>query len=156
MTDEQAFLPAGWPRRLALAAAAAAVGNGMIGWIPWPPAVRAGFERSMAPAAEHWQTFLLLTLVIAPALEELVFRRGIYGALRRRIGFWPAAAAASLAFGVYHGNWIQGIYGFCMGMLLAWGYEDSSCAKYRMAVLMHSTANLAALAVSAMLSEVHV
>lgn len=29
----------------------------------------------------------------------------------------------ALAFGLYHGNWIQGIYGFVFGLLLAWGYE---------------------------------
>ena len=59
---------------------------------------------------------------------------------------------AAAAFGLYHGNWIQGIYGFVFGLLLAWGYESSSFGKYRMVVLMHGAANGAAVLCSMVFS----
>ena len=82
-----------------------------------------------------------------PLAEEAVFRSGIYGFLRPRLGTRASAFCSALAFGLYHGNWIQGIYGFMMGILLAWGYERSRYRKYAVVVLMHGAANLAALAV---------
>ena len=68
-----------------------------------------------------------------------------------------AAMAAAVAGNilvqyVYHGNWIQGIYGFVFGLLLAWGYESSSFGKYRMVVLMHGAANGAAVLCSMVFS----
>lgn len=146
MTTSERLLPEGWPFRIAAAGAAAVAGNLLAAWFPWPEGMRESFESAMA-AAERPEYFLILTLAAAPLAEELVFRRGIYGWLRRRSGFGTAALVSSLAFGLYHGNWIQGIYGFLMGLVLAWGYEDSAWGKYRMAVLMHLAANLTALAV---------
>ena len=78
--------------------------------------------------------------------------RGIYAVFRRWLGVTPAAFLSALAFGLYHGNWIQGIYGFVFGLLLAWGYESSSFGKYRMVVLMHGAANGAAVLCSMVFS----
>lgn len=55
----------------------------------------------------------------------------------------PAAVAAILAsgvlFGIYHGNLVQGIYGCCMGILMAYLYERSH--TFRIPVLFHGAAN---------------
>ncbi len=59
-----------------------------------------------------------MTLLIAPLVEEGIFRRGIYAVFRRWLGVTPAAFLSALAFGLYHGNWIQGIYGFVLGCFL--------------------------------------
>ena len=100
----------------------------------------------MIPAIYRRAELLWMTLVRAPILEEGAFRLVLYGWLRRFMAFLPAAVISSLAFGIYHGNWIQGTYAFLLGMVLAWGYEGSEYRKYPMAVLMHGAANLAALA----------
>ncbi len=55
--------------------------------------------------------YLALTLLIAPLWKKGYSGR-IYAVFRRWLGVTPAAFLSALAFGLYHGNWIQGIYGF--------------------------------------------
>ena len=76
------------------------------------------------------------------------------GAVRDPVaGFYEGVLwGCSRDTGGYHGNWIQGIYGFVFGLLLAWGYESSSFGKYRMVVLMHGAANGAAVLCSMVFS----
>lgn len=149
MKDKKRLLPQGWQYRVLAAAAAAIAGNYLMAVIPWPGHVLSSYEEAMRPASAREGVFLLETLVLAPLLEEGVFRLALYGWLRRFMAFLPAALISSLAFGMYHGNWIQGAYAFCLGMVLAWGYESSRGRGYPMAALMHGAANLAALAVFA-------
>ena len=95
---------------------------------------------------ERGSSFFILTLILGPLFEEGVFRLGIFGRLWSRLGFWPAALLSALAFGIYHGNWIQGIYAFFMGLIFAWGYAAGRPGSYRTAVFMHMAANASALA----------
>lgn len=139
-------LPPGWQKRVLAAAAAALAGNLLVNVIPWPGSLLSSYEEAMIPAIYRRAELLWMTLVLAPILEEGAFRLVLYGWLRRFMAFLPAAVISSLAFGIYHGNWIQGTYAFLLGMVLAWGYEGSEYRKYPMAVLMHGAANLAALA----------
>ncbi|WP_138309326.1 MULTISPECIES: CPBP family intramembrane glutamic endopeptidase [unclassified Clostridium] len=147
MRDEKQLLPAGWQKRVLAAAAAALAGNLLVKVIPWPGSLLSSYEEAMSPAVSQGAGFLWMTLVLAPVLEEGAFRLVLYGWLRRFMAFLPSAVISSLAFGIYHGNWIQGTYAFLLGMVLAWGYESSEYRRYPMAVLMHGAANLAALAV---------
>ena len=142
------FLPGDWPLRLMLAAGTALAANWLLGKIPWPSVWLAGFEQAMegtGGAGSKPLDFLILTLFLAPIAEEAVFRLGIYTWLGRRLPSAAAAILSALAFGLYHGNWIQGIYGFFMGLVLAWGYESGGNRSFPMAVLMHGAANLAVL-----------
>lgn len=96
---------------------------------------------------------LLLYTVVSPLAEEIVFRGVVYNRMRRYFqdatgtgaaqGADPAAVAAILAsgvlFGIYHGNLVQGIYGCCMGILMAYLYERSHA--FRIPVLFHGAAN---------------
>ena len=142
MRDGKQVLPPGWQKRVLAAAAAALAGNLLVNVIPWPGSLLSSYEEAMRPAISRGAELLWMTLVLAPILEEGAFRL----VLRRFMAFLPAAVISSLAFGIYHGNWIQGTYAFLLGMVLAWGYEGSEYRKYPMAVLMHGAANLAALA----------
>ncbi len=152
--DKKKWMPEGWGWKMFTAVAMAVAGNILVQYvIPWPEFMRASYEgASEELAAYPVEIYLLLTVFIAPLVEEGIFRRGIYGALRRRLGVIPAAFLSAFAFGLYHGNWIQGIYGFGFGLLLAWGYESSSFGKYRMAVMMHGAANGAAVLLNVVLS----
>lgn len=66
---------------------------------------------------------LLFTVLFIPIAEELIFRGQIFAAFRKITPFWPAAFLSSLIFGIYHGNIIQGIYTFCLGLIMAWLLE---------------------------------
>lgn len=46
--------------------------------------------------------FLFIPAIFAPILEELVFRKIIFGSLYKRMNFFWAAILSSLAFGVVH------------------------------------------------------
>lgn len=147
MKDGKGLLPEGWLRRVLAAVAAAVAGNLVVAVIPWPGYMLSQYESAMSPALQQGSRFLWITLVLAPVLEEGFFRFILYGWMRRFMEVLPAAAVSSLAFGLYHGNWIQGIYAFFLGMVLAWGYETSGYRRYPMVVLMHGAANLAALTI---------
>ncbi len=144
--DKKKWMPKGWGRKVFTAVVMAVAGNILMQYVvPWPDFMRASYEGAAEELAAYpLGVYLALTVFIAPLAEEGIFRRGIYGALRKWLGAIPAALLSALAFGLYHGNWIQGIYGFVFGLLLAWGYESSSFGKYRMVVVMHGAANVAA------------
>lgn len=81
--------------------------------------------------------------VFAPLTEELVFRG--FGFLRMRgiCTFAQAAIFSALCFGLFHGNIVQGVYGFCLGFILALVFEvyHGMWAP----VLLHMTANITSL-----------
>ncbi len=61
--------------------------------------------------------------LIAPAAEELLFRGIIYTTFRRYTPIFIAVIISGVVFGIYHGNIVQGIYGFIFGCLTALAYE---------------------------------
>lgn len=87
---------------------------------------------------------LVLYTVVSPLAEEVVFRGVIYNRLRRcftGMGNTAAVVLSGLLFGVYHGNLVQGIYGGCMGILMAYLYEKTHA--FCIPVLFHASANCA-------------
>ncbi len=78
--------------------------------------------------------------IFVPFVEEVIFRGLVYGKLRRRFSWWAAAAVSAGFFAFYHGNVIQIVYAFPMGLLLAWAYERWGCLLAP--VLIHVGANL--------------
>lgn len=77
--------------------------------------------------------------ILSPVIEEMIFRGLVYNRMKRYFPVRLSIAVSALLFGVYHQNAVQGIYGFIMGLLIAWAYEyfDSFTAP----VLVHVTAN---------------
>ena len=78
--------------------------------------------------------------LISPITEEIVFRGLVFNRMRR---YYPTIAAiimSGVLFGVYHGNLVQGVYGGCMGILLAYTYERLN--SFLIPCLFHATANL--------------
>ncbi|MBT9779934.1 CPBP family intramembrane metalloprotease [Clostridium sp. MCC353] len=131
-----------------LSAAASCIAfNYLISRSPLPalfPAYEAQFEDALT-SPPLWEQ-ILCTVIAIPAAEELCFRGHIYAPLRDKTGFWVSALFSSAIFGLYHGNMVQGVYSFCLGLLMAWIYERfrSIWASY----LFHLTANLTAVMVS--------
>ena len=66
---------------------------------------------------------ILSMAVVAPALEEFLFRGAIQGSLMRLFKSpWVGIIAASLLFGIIHINPIQVFYASCLGMGFGWLY----------------------------------
>lgn len=84
-----------------------------------------GYESSSAAIyGEPLWIQVTAVVVAAPLLEELLMRGIVY----RRMKFWIgnrglAVAGSSLLFAVFHGNLVQGIYAFFLGILFAWLLE---------------------------------
>ena len=74
---------------------------------------------SMGIASDTTLWVVLYSVVFAPVCEELVFR-GVTLRLFERVfpAFWPANLLQALLFGLFHGNWVQGIYAFVLGTIL--------------------------------------
>lgn len=63
------------------------------------------------------------TVIVAPVLEEIVFRGLIYTRLKQGMAAIAAAVIASLLFALAHGTIIWGIYTFLLSMILIWTFE---------------------------------
>lgn len=83
---------------------------------------------------------IMAGVISAPFLEEVLMRGIIYGRLREMIERTQGAMVGSaLIFGLFHGNVVQGVYAFVMGLFFAQVYE-----KYHSlfpAVFAHMIAN---------------
>lgn len=89
---------------------------------------------------------LLVITVLAPLVEEMIFRGLAYERLRRPLPMWAAVPLSALFFGVSHGNLSQGIYAALLGVCLAVVYEKDGGLLGSW--IFHLGANLAALALS--------
>ena len=61
--------------------------------------------------------------IAAPIAEEVIFRGLIFKRMRERYNRWPSIIISSVIFGLIHGNLIQFIYAFILGVLMAYTYE---------------------------------
>lgn len=86
-----------------------------------------------------WQGLLLFG-VVSPLAEEIVFRGVMYNRLKKYFPVWIAILTSAVLFGGYHGNLVQGIYGFLLGTVIAWLYEVAG--KFRIPVMFHAFANI--------------
>lgn len=84
---------------------------------------------------------LFLYGILSPFVEEIVFRGVIYNRMKRCFTIKQAVILSALLFGVYHGNLVQGLYGFLIGSLIAYTYEKFN--GFFFAILFHAAANLA-------------
>ncbi|WP_139906151.1 CPBP family intramembrane glutamic endopeptidase [Clostridium thermarum] len=65
---------------------------------------------------------ILLTGILIPIFEEIFFRGIILNELRNRINTAASIIISSLIFALFHGNILQEIYTFIMGVLLSLVY----------------------------------
>lgn len=83
---------------------------------------------------------IILYGIVSPLAEEVVFRGLLYNRMRKYYPVWLAIFVSGFLFGVYHGNLIQGIYGSCLGILMAYLYERTG--RFFIPLLFHATANI--------------
>lgn len=82
---------------------------------------------------------LILFGLISPIAEEIVFRGLIFNRIRHFCPTVMAILVSGVLFGAFHGNPVQGIYGGCMGILIAYAYERMH--SFIIPCLFHVTAN---------------
>ncbi len=83
---------------------------------------------------------IILYGIVSPIAEEIVFRGIVYNRMHRQYGKWIAIIGSALLFGVYHGNAVQALYGFILGVLIAVLYEKYG--SFAVPVILHSAANV--------------
>lgn len=81
---------------------------------------------------------ILFTVILAPVLEELIFRKVLVDRLRP-FGEEMAMVLSGLLFGAFHGNFYQFFYASAIGMLLAYVYMRSG--KLRCNIGLHMLIN---------------
>lgn len=67
--------------------------------------------------------FIIFGVILAPVMEELIFRGGIYRVVKRDCSFITASIISSLLFGIAHANPVWSTYAFVLGMVLCAVYE---------------------------------
>ena len=72
----------------------------------------------LAPFQNRLLLVIVIEAIVAPLLEELLFRKVMFGLLRRVMPVYVAALIVSVVFGVLHFNLPQGLYGFFFSFLL--------------------------------------
>ena len=79
------------------------------------------------------------TGLLAPVMEEIIFRYGVFNKLKQK-NLTVALVVSSLLFGMMHGNIIQGGYAFLIGMIIAYIYNKTE--NLLDAILIHVGVNL--------------
>ena len=94
---------------------------------------------------------LLTAGIVAPIVEELIFRGLVYRRTKKMTGTIAAAILSAALFGVFHGNWVQAPYAFIIGIVAVFGYE-----KFKSIVapiMLHMSANILSVLIMTMTSS---
>lgn len=86
---------------------------------------------------------LVGTGIVAPAMEEMIYRGLLYRRMRSMVRRAPAIMISALLFGFNHGNLVQFLFASILGLLLAMLYEGYK--RIEMSVLLHISINLTSL-----------
>lgn len=83
------------------------------------------------------------TVILAPIVEEIIFR-GVTMNLAKKAGasFAVANIIQAVMFGIYHANWVQGIYAGVLGLVL--GLAAQKYGSLYPSILLHLIYNLSA------------
>ena len=88
---------------------------------------------------------ILLTIIstglIAPIIEEITLRRGVYRVLKDFCPVKIAMLIQAVLFGIMHGNLIQGIYATLLGFIFCVFYEKSK-ENLLVPTILHITINM--------------
>ncbi len=100
-----------------------------------------------------WLQLLALGAVI-PMAEELIFRGFLYSGLRENMSVLTSALFSSAVFGLFHGNIVQGVYGFGVGLVLCWCYEYGGKRGLMCSWAVHGAVNAASVIMSLLFKEI--
>lgn len=117
----------------------------VISFVPWPASWMESYVTNSS-AIDGSLMAWLAAVVMAPVLEEIVFRGLMYTRLKKGLPAIAAAVIASLAFGIAHGTIIWAIYTFIFSMVLIWVFEKFQ--SLAACIVLHMGYNLSGMALS--------
>lgn len=91
---------------------------------------------------------LFVTVILAPVAEELLFRGITMKKAQKIMPFLAANVLQAVLFGIYHLNWIQGVYAFVLGMIL--GFTAEYFHSIWASIILHAFVNGSAEILSAL------
>ena len=133
-----------------MAAAFNVITTVIISFMPWPQEWMDSYVESSSAidgSVMAWITAVLM----APVLEEIVFRGLMYTRLKKGLPAIIAAIITSLAFGIAHGTVIWAIYTFVFSMILIWVFEKFQ--SLTACIVLHMAYNLSGMALSVIPEE---
>lgn len=104
------------------------------------PKVSEEYNETLSVLLQDDFRILLTVFLIAPVVEEVVFRFLILRLGAKFVPFWIMNIIQAILFGIYHGNWVQGVYAFLLGMLL--GYVLQSTGVIIASIIVHMSINI--------------
>lgn len=117
----------------------------IISLIPWPQSWMDSYATSSSAIDSSLMAWLTAVLM-APVLEEVVFRGLVYTRLKKGLGVIVAAIITSLIFGIAHGTIIWFIYTFIFSIVLIWIFEKFQ--SLTASILLHLAYNLSGMALA--------
>lgn len=90
--------------------------------------------------------------IVAPVVEEMIFRGLIYKRTKELTNIKIAAVISAVLFGIFHGNWVQAPYAIIIGLVAVFVYE-----KYKSLIapiLLHMSANIASVGISYLATKI--
>ncbi len=111
-----------------------------VAYIPWPESAMSEYEELYALTADQTVFAFIVTVLLAPIVEELIFRGLIFTRLCGGMPAIPAAILASTVFAAMHGTFVWAAYAFVGGLMMLYIYT-----KYRSlyaSMLFHMLFNL--------------
>ncbi|MCI6538248.1 CPBP family intramembrane glutamic endopeptidase [uncultured Eubacterium sp.] len=100
------------------------------------PDLIASYNAGMSAQGYDDLSLLLIaySVILAPVIEETVFRGLVFRYARHAMPFWFANILQAALFGFVHLNLVQGIYAFAMGLFLGWVCHRGRGIKYSIPV----------------------
>ena len=118
--------------------------NQLVSVIPFPESWMLAYENSVIPMNPDNCVFtVIFAIIVAPIVEEVVFRALAYTKLKRAMPAVVAAVLLSVVFGLIHGSLIQMVTIPFLGLVLVWVLERTK--SLFAAILYHSVFNATAL-----------
>ena len=117
----------------------------LISIIPWPRSWITSYATNSSVIDSSLMAWLTAVLM-APVLEEIVFRGFVYTRLKKGLGKLAAVVITSLLFGIAHGTVIWFIYTFIFSIVLIWIFEKFQ--SLTASILLHLAYNLSGMALS--------
>lgn len=116
-----------------------------VGWlynvIPFPTTWQNEYTDSTAVLFEEYGVLtFVLTVCVAPLMEEVLFRGLLFKRLRTGMPFFAAATLSAAVFAAAHGNLLWALYAFGLGLFLSWLFERTG--SLLASVLCHFGFNL--------------
>ncbi len=125
----------------------------VVSYFPWPQSWIDSYAASASSIDGSLMAWLTAVLM-APVLEEIVFRGLMYTRLKKGLPAIAAAIVTSLAFGIAHGTIIWFIYTFIFSLVLIWGFEKFQ--SLGACIVLHMAYNLSGMALSLVPEEAEV